>query len=56
MHISKDLDRADHYTVGKTIVSVNRVFRASNAGTLDERILNLMKRERKNPLEYRGSA
>ena len=56
MNISKELALQDRYTIGKTVVSINRVFCQSDAKTLDKRILNLMKREREHPCRDSGGS
>lgn len=42
---TENLETESTYKIGKTIVSINRIFRTENAETLDKIILNLMKKD-----------
>ena len=43
------LETSDSYKIGKTVVTVNRVFRDSDAETLDKIIINLIKKDAEKP-------
>lgn len=45
----KVLDSSDSYKIDKTTAIIERVFCDSNAKTLDEILLNLMKKDAENP-------
>ena len=46
---SRALETTETYTIGKTTVFVDRIFRRENAETLSDIILKLMKKEAEKP-------